>query len=95
MSLIMSDLHKRCAVSQITFPIKHADDTNIYPRGDLQKMERHLNIEIQTHSLWLKANKPLLNIKKTCTMRFSNIPSVRNKINNIYIDATQIDPISG
>ena len=63
--------------------------------GDLQKMERHLNIEIQKLSLWFKVNNLLLNIKKTCTMRFSNIPSVRNKINNIYVDGTQIDLISG
>ena len=83
------------AVSQITFPIMYADDTNIFIRGkNLQKMEHDLNIEIQNISLWLKANKPSLNIKKTCTMTFSNIPSVRNRINNIYIDGTKIDTVS-
>ena len=82
-------------VSQITFPIMYADDTNIFIRGkDLQKMEHDLNIEIQNISLWLKANKLSLNIKKTCTMTFSNIPSVRNRINNINIDGTQLHTVS-
>ena len=58
----------------------------------MQKMELDLNIEIQ--KLWLKANKRLLNIKKTCTMTLSNIPSVRNRINNSYIDGTPIDTVS-
>ena len=31
---------------------------------------------------------------KTCTMTFSNIPSVRKRINNIYLDGTQIDTVS-
>ena len=57
-------------------------------------MEHYLNIEIQKLSFWLKANILSLNIKKTCTMTFSNIPCVRNKINNLYIDETQIDTIS-
>ena len=57
---------------------------------DLQKMEHDLNVEIQKLSLWLKASNLSLTIKKTCTMTFSNIPSVRNRINNIYIDGTQI-----
>ena len=83
------------AVSQITFPIMHAEYTNIFIRGkDLPKMEHDLNIEIQNISQWLKANKLSLNIKKTCTMTFSNIPSVRKRINNIYIDGTQIDTVS-
>ena len=55
---------------------------------DLLKMEHDLNIEIQKLSLWLKANVLSLNIKKTCTNAFSNIPSVRNRINNIYIAGT-------
>ena len=41
----------------------------------------------------VKANKLSLNIKKTCIMTFNNIPSVRNKINNVYIDGTQIDTV--
>ena len=83
------------AVSQITFPIMYADDTNILIQGkDVQKMEHDLNIEIQTLSLWIKAYKLSLNIKKTCTMTFSNIPSVINRINNIYIDGTQLDTVS-
>jgi len=57
-------------------------------------MEHDLNIEIQKLSPWLKANKILLSIKKTCTMTFSNIPSIRNRINNIYIDGTQLETIS-
>ena len=57
-------------------------------------MEHDLNIEIQNISLWLKANQLSLYIKKTCIMTFSNIPSVRNRINNIYIDGNQIDTVS-
>jgi hypothetical protein len=53
----------------------YADDNNIIIQGrDLQNMEHDLNIEIQKLSLWLKANIFLLNIKKTCTKAFSNIP---------------------
>ena len=62
--------------------------------NDLQKLEYDLNIEIQKPTLWLKANKLSLNIKKTCTMTFSNIPSVRNRTNNIYIYGTQIDTVN-
>ena len=36
------------AVSQITFPIMYADDTNIFIQGkDLKKMEKDLNTEIK------------------------------------------------
>ena len=67
----------------------YADDNNIIIQGrDLQNMEHDLNIEIQKRSLWLKANIFSLNIKKTCTKAFRNIPCVRNRINNIYIDGT-------
>ena len=78
----------------------YADATNIFIQEKyLPKMEQDLNIEIQKLSLWLKlkllkANKLSLNIKKTCTRTFSNIPSVRNRINNIYIDGTEIDTVS-
>ena len=82
-------------MSQIIFPMMYPDDTNIFIRGKgLPKMEHNLNIEIQNISLWLKANKLSLNIKKTCTMTFSNIPSVRNRINNIYTDDTQTYTVS-
>ena len=57
-------------------------------------MEHDLNIDIPNFSMWLKANKLSLNIKKTSTMTFTNIPSVRKRINNIYIDGTQIDTVS-
>ena len=40
------------AVSQITFPIMYADDTNIFIQGkDLQKIKKDLNIEIKKLSL--------------------------------------------
>ena len=57
-------------------------------------MDHDLNIEIKQLSLWLKTNKLSLNVKKTCTMTFSNMSSVRNIINNIYIDWSQIDTVS-
>ena len=56
-------------------------------------LEYDLNIEIQKLSLWVKANKLSLNIKKTCAMIFSNIPSVRKRI-NMYLDWTQRDTVS-
>ena len=66
----------------------YANDTNVFfiQGKDLQKMEHDLNIKIQKLSLWLKANKLSVNVKKTCPMTFINIPCVRNRINNIYID---------
>ena len=92
--LFMIYINDLSAVSQITFPKMYADDTNIFIQGkDLPKMEHDINIEIQKLSLWLKANKLSLNIKTICTMIFSNIPNVRNRINNIYIDGTQIDTV--
>ena len=73
-------------MSQITFPIIYADDTNtVIIRTELQKMEHNLNIEIPQLSLWLKANEHSLHIKKACTMTLSNLPSVRNRINNINV----------
>ena len=82
-------------LSQTTFSITYADEFNSLIEGkDLHKMEYDLNIEIQKLSLWLAANKLSLNIKKTCITTFINIPSVRNRINNIYIDGTQTDTVS-
>ena len=57
----------------------YADDIiNIFIQGkDLQKMEKDLNAEIKKLSLWLKTIKLSLNLRKTCTMTFSNNPSVK------------------
>ena len=61
--LILIDINDLFALSQTTFPIMCADDTNILiQKKDLQKKERDLNIEIQNLSLRLKANKRSLNI---------------------------------
>ena len=58
-------------VSQTTFPIIYADDTNMFIEGkDLKNMEHDINIEIPKLSLWFKASQLSLNIKKTCTMTF-------------------------
>ena len=35
-----------------------------------------------------------MNKKKTCTMTFSNTPSVRNRRNDIYIDGIEIDTVN-
>ena len=73
----------------------YADDTNIFIQGkDLKKMEKDLNTEIKKLSLWFKTNKLSPNIKKTCTMTFSNTPSVRNRPNDIYIDGIEIDTVN-
>ena len=53
------------AVSDITFPIMFADDTNIFIQGkDHNEMELKLTNEIAKLTNWLKANKLSLNIKK-------------------------------
>ena len=57
-------------------------------------METDLNTEIKKLSLWRKTNKLSLNIKKTCTMTFSNNPSVKNIRNDIYIDGIEIDTVN-
>ena len=52
-------------VSQVTFPIMFADDTNFFIQGEnWEKMENDLNIELKKLTIWLKTNKLPLNIKK-------------------------------
>ena len=66
--LFLMYINELGAVSQITFPILYADDTNIFIQGkDLQKMEKDLNIEIKKLSVWLKTNKLSLNIQNMCS----------------------------
>ena len=51
------------AVSQVTFPVMSADDTNFFIQGEnLEKMENDLNIELEKLTIWLKTNKLSLNI---------------------------------
>ena len=74
------------SVCHCTFPILLADDSNLFKSGrDPDLIMRTMNNELKEISLWLKANKLSLNIKKTPFMIFciKNIPHP-NVCINIY-----------
>ena len=60
--LFLININDLSAVSQVTFPIMFADDTNFFIQGE--KMENYLNIELKKLTIWLKTNKLSLNKKK-------------------------------
>ena len=60
------------AVSDLTFPIMFADDTNLFIQGkDLNEMALKLTNEIVNLTNWHKANTLSMNINKTHTVNFS------------------------
>ena len=89
--LYINDLASVC---QYTFPILFADDSNLFISGnDADLIMKTLNTELKEISLWLKANKLSLNIKKTHFMIFSS----KNKPHpdmNINIDGEIINETS-
>ena len=89
--LYINDLASVC---QYTFPISFADDSNLFISGnDADLIMKTLNTELKEISLWLKANKLSLNIKKTHFMIFSS----KNKPHpdmNINIDGEIINETS-
>ena len=89
--LYINDLASVC---QYTFPILFADDSNLFISGnDADLIMKTLNTELKDISLWLKANKLSLNIKKTHFMIFSS----KNKPHpdmNINIDGEIINETS-
>ena len=89
--LYINDLASVC---QYTFPILFADDSNLFISGnDADLIMETLNTELKEISLWLKANKLSLNIKKTHFMIFSS----KNKPHpdmNINIDGEIINETS-
>ena len=58
-------------ICQHTFPVLFADDTNLFFSGkNIDYLEQTINTELDRITLWLKANKLSLNIKKTQFMIF-------------------------
>ena len=57
-------------------------------------MEIAMNSVIKTLSICLKINTLSLNIKRNHTMTFSNMKSVRERKNDIYIDDIKIDTVN-
>ena len=54
-----------------------------------------MNCEIKRLSIYIKINKLSLNIKnKTHTITFSNMKSIRERKNDIYIDDIKIDTVN-
>ena len=94
-SSVVSFIYKWPGFSlQYTFPILFADDSNLFISGnDADLIMKTLNTELKEISLWLKANKLSLNIKKTHFMIFSS----KNKPHpdmNINIDGEIINETS-
>lgn len=74
---------------QSSIAIMYADDTNIFHSGEtIQEIEASLNRELQSLTLWLRANKLSLNLSKTHLMLFSLKNSLKNTQLQIKIDNT-------
>ena len=86
--IYINDLYDVCSSS---VPILFADDTNLFFKDtDLSQLENIINSELENISLWLKANKLSLNIKKTHYIFFergiSKAQAIDLKIDNEFID---------
>ena len=67
--LYINDLPACC--NELEF-ILFADDTSIFfEHNDLDVLTSHLNVQLNNVSIWLKANKLSINVKKTKLMIFS------------------------
>ena len=101
--LFLLYIHDLSAVSDITFPIMFADDTNLLIQGKYpnemelkltNEMELKLTNEIAKLTNWLKANTLSLNINKTHTVNFSKSHNIRTRQNNIIIDGKAIETVN-
>ena len=82
--LFLIYINDLATVCKNTFPIFFADDSNLFISGrDSDLIMKTLNEELKEISLWLKANKLSLNIKKTHFMIFY---SKNNAHPNVYIN---------
>ena len=71
--LFLIYINDMASVCECTFPILFADDSNLFISGrDPDLIMRTMNNELKEISLWLKANKLSLNIKKTHFTIFSS-----------------------
>ena len=94
-AIVIFVIHKLSAVSDITFPIMFADDTNLFIQGKYpNEMELKLTNEIAKLTNWLKANKLSFNINKTHTLNFSKSHNIRTRQNNIIIDGKAIETVN-
>ena len=78
-------------VSDATFPVLFADDTNLFYTGDkLDELVSNINTELQKIVEWLECNKLSLNITKTHYIIFCNRGKIINdlpiKLKNEYIE---------
>ena len=63
--LFLIYINDLCLVCKNTLPVLFADDTNLFKsHQDLAHIEKVLNEELKSISLWLRVNKLSLNVKK-------------------------------
>ena len=93
--LFMLYINYLSAISDITFPIMFADDTNLFIQGKYpNEMELKLISAIANLTNWLKANKLSLNINKTHTVIFIKSHNIRTRQNNINTDGKAIETVN-
>ena len=81
-------------VSNLLFPILFADDSNVFHAGkDPNEMINVMNIELNKLSIWLKANKLSLNVKKTHFMFFSPPRKKAEFSNRLTIQGENINQV--
>ena len=82
-------------VSNILFPILFADDSNVFYAGkDPNEMINIMNTELEKLSIWLKANKLSLNVKKTHYMFFCPPRKNVSFSNKLLIEGESITQVS-
>ena len=82
-SSVISCIHKwfTTYICYNTFPVLFADDTNLFISGkNINYLEQTINTELDSRTLWLKANKLSLNITKTQFMMFSGFKNTKPSI---------------
>ena len=71
--------------SDLLFSILFADDTSVFIEGtNYDKVIDIVNNELERINIWLKANKPTVNIKKTHYMMFHRT-GIKHNLRNITI----------
>lgn len=90
--LFLIYINDLCRVSHHLSTILFADDTSVvYSHSDLEHLLSVINNELQAFSLWFKANKLSLNIKKTNFLLFNSGKScMGNKDVEVFIDNNSI-----
>ena len=87
----MGQLHNNLYIDGLRI-IMYADNTTLYSsleNFDSNNIEREINYELEKVNLWLKANKLLLNVKKTKCMFFhtrKTLPHINLSLNNVIME---------